>query len=43
MLELEIQQTKIQYTHFTFWLIKATNTYSEYVLLSAFPQQQWTI
>jgi len=24
-----------------FWLPKATNTHSEYVILSAFPLQQW--
>jgi len=38
MLELEIQQTTIQYMGFAFWLIKATNTHSEYVLRNAFPQ-----
>jgi len=43
MLQLEIQLTTIQYTRFAFWLIKATNTHSEHVLRSAFPQQQWTI
>jgi hypothetical protein len=26
---------------FTCWLNKATNTHSEYVIITAFPQQQW--
>jgi len=26
---------------FTHWLTKATNTHSEYVILIAFPLQQW--
>jgi len=25
----------------TVWIIKATNTHSEYVILTAFPLQQW--
>ena len=24
-----------------FWIPKATNTHSEYIILTAFPQQQW--
>jgi len=27
--------------HFACWIIKATDTHSEYVILIAFPQQQW--
>jgi hypothetical protein len=28
-------------TRFACWIIKATNTRSEYVILTVFPQQQW--
>jgi len=27
--------------HFACWVIKATNTHSEYVILIALPRQQW--
>ena len=27
--------------HFTWWITKATDTHSEYVILIAFPRQQW--
>ena len=28
-------------THIVFWLTKATDTHPEYVILNAFPLQQW--
>jgi hypothetical protein len=27
--------------HFACWVTKATDTHSEYIILIAFPQQQW--
>jgi hypothetical protein len=27
--------------HFACWITKATDTYSEYVILIAFPRQEW--
>jgi hypothetical protein len=34
-------QMTIQRMHIACWITKATNTHSEYVILIAFPQQQW--
>ena len=34
-------QMTIWCTHFACWMRKATNTHSEYVILIAFPLQQW--
>jgi len=31
----------IQHTHFACWMIKTTDTYSEYLILIAFAWQQW--
>jgi hypothetical protein len=31
----------IQHMHFACWITTATDTHSEYVVLIAFPQQQW--
>jgi hypothetical protein len=31
----------IRRMRFACWITKATDTYSEYVILIAFPQQQW--
>jgi hypothetical protein len=31
----------IQHMHFACWITKATDTHSEYVILIAFPWQQW--
>jgi len=27
--------------HFACWILKATNTHSQYIILIAFPLQQW--
>jgi len=32
----------IRRTHFACWITKATNTHSEYVILTSFPLQQWS-
>ena len=32
----------IQRMHFACWITKATDTHSQYVILIAFPQQQWS-
>jgi hypothetical protein len=32
---------KIRLMRFACWVTKATDTYSEYVMLTAFPRQQW--
>ena len=34
-------QTATRWMGFGWWIPKATNTHSEYVILIAFPQQQW--
>ena len=34
-------QTTIWHTRIACWITKATNTHSEYVILIAFPLQQW--
>jgi hypothetical protein len=34
-------QTTIWHTRIACWIPKATNTHSQYVILIAFPQQQW--
>jgi hypothetical protein len=34
-------QMKIWHTRIAYWIPKATNTHSEYVILIAFPLQQW--
>jgi len=31
----------IRRMRFACWITKATNTHSEYIMLTAFPQQQW--
>ena len=31
----------IRRTRFAFWITKVTDTHSEYVILAAFPRQQW--
>jgi hypothetical protein len=37
----EPQMTVIRRVHFAFGITEATNTHSEYVILIAFPLQQW--
>ena len=39
--ESERPQTTIRRMSFACWIAKATNTLSEYVVLIAFPLQQW--
>ena len=34
-------QTTIWITRIAFWISKATDTHSEYITLTALPQQQW--
>jgi len=41
MVQPEKQQVTIWCTQITCWLNKARDTYSEYVILIAFPWQQW--
>ena len=40
-LDLDRPQTTIQHMSVACWLPKPTNTHSEYVILIAFPLQQW--
>jgi len=39
--ELYRQQMTVQHMHIAGWIHKATNTHLEYVILIAFPLQQW--
>jgi hypothetical protein len=41
MVEPDRPQMKIQRKRFACWITKATDTHSEYVILVAFPRQQW--
>ena len=34
-------QMTLWHIHIACWIPKATNTYSEYVIVNAFPLQQW--
>ena len=41
IIEPDGPQMTIWHMRIRWWMPKATNTYSEYVTLHAFPQQQW--
>jgi hypothetical protein len=41
MVEPDRPQMTIRYMRFACWITKATDTHSEYVILSAFPRQKW--
>jgi len=40
-LQPDTPQMKIWHMRIAFWILKATNTHSEYVIVTDFPQQQW--
>ena len=41
MVEPLTPQMKIRRVHWACWITKATNTHPDYVILIAFPLQQW--
>jgi len=41
VVELDSSQMTVWCLHIACWITKATNTHSAYVILIAFPQQQW--
>ena len=41
MIEPDMPQVTVRRMRFACWMIKATDTHSEYVILIGFPRQQW--
>ena len=41
MVDTDMSQTTVQRMHYAYWLTKATDIHSEYVILIAVPLQQW--
>jgi len=42
IVEPDRSQMAIRRTYFASWITRATETHSEYVMLIAFPRQQWS-